>query len=35
MAWVRAGDGASRAALMAAVDGAMAAWETLTTPSSA
>ena len=27
---VRAGDGASRAALMAAVDGAMAAWETLT-----
>ena len=27
---VRAGDGAPRAALMAAVDGAMAAWETLT-----
>ena len=27
---LRAGDGASRAALMAAVDGAMAAWETLT-----
>ena len=27
---VRAGDGASRAALMAAVDGAMAAWSTLT-----
>lgn len=32
---VRAGDGASRAALMAAVDGAMAAWETLMTSSSA
>jgi AcrR family transcriptional regulator len=27
---LRAGDGASRAALMAAVDGAMAAWDTLT-----
>jgi hypothetical protein len=27
---VRAGDGASRSALMAAVDGAMAAWGTLT-----
>jgi AcrR family transcriptional regulator len=27
---VRAGDGASRAALMAAVDGAMAGWDTLT-----
>jgi AcrR family transcriptional regulator len=30
---VRAGDGASRKALMAAVDGAMAAWDGLTTPS--
>jgi AcrR family transcriptional regulator len=29
---VRAGDGASRAALMAAVDGAMAAWPVLTAP---
>jgi len=30
---VRAGDGASRKALMAAVDGAMAAWDGLTTPA--
>jgi AcrR family transcriptional regulator len=30
---VRAGDGASRRALMAAVDGAMAAWEGLTAPA--
>jgi AcrR family transcriptional regulator len=29
---VRAGDGASRAELMAAADGAIAAWETLTAP---
>jgi len=30
---IRAGDGAPRAALMAAVDGAMAAWNTLTSPT--
>jgi AcrR family transcriptional regulator len=30
---IRAGDGAPRAALMAAVDGAMAAWITLTSPT--
>jgi AcrR family transcriptional regulator len=31
---MRAGDGASRKALMAAVDGSMAAWETLTSKTS-
>jgi AcrR family transcriptional regulator len=30
---IRAGDGTPRAALMAAVDGAMAAWDTLTSPN--